>query len=146
MLLWPLFGLWPKLTEPIGFFQQLALLLPLVAFKPGNFDMMIFLPNLQLFLKGCTLSVLKSWQPASDFCEEGCFASLKKNFQILGSQSYRVELILFSWMQLPYWCHAFQYWWPSVTDCSVQTCAVEVVFICVHANVVNYKGNVRLVS
>lgn len=86
-----LFGLWPKLTEPTGFFQQLALLLPLVAFKPGNFDMMIFVPNLQLFLKGCTLSVLKSWQPASDFCEEGCFASLKENFQILGSQSYRVE-------------------------------------------------------
>lgn len=117
-------------------FQQLALLLPSVAFKLGNYDMMICLPNLQLFLKGYTLSVLKSWQPASDPCEsesisihsslEGCFASLWKNFQILGSQSYRVEFILFSQMQKSYGCHTFQYC--GHRDCSPETFAVEVVF------------------
>lgn len=98
-----LFGLWPRITVPTGFFQEF--LLPSVAFKPGNFDVMICLPNLQLFLKGCT-PVLKNWQPTSDSYEGEslsihsslgeCFASLQKNLQILGNQSRRVELILFS--------------------------------------------------
>lgn len=65
-------------------------------------------PTYHCFSKA-VLSVSKSWQPASDPCEdesisihsslEGCVAFLWKNFQILGSQSYRVEFILFSQMQ-----------------------------------------------